>query len=132
MHSLESDTDRNERPATSSVIYRLDGKALLQALTNLPETFDELANKVIDTLPKCKQVDFVTDTYKENSIKSLEREKICVTETFLIKGSKTKYPRDWKGFMYNREKKVQKIKLLLAEWTGTKYAAKLEDKSFLM
>jgi len=125
MHSLETDTDRAERPATSSVIYILDGNALLQALTNLPDTFDELANKVFETLPKCERVDFVTDTYQKDSIKSSERERRGVTETFLIKGSKTKVPRDWKCFMCNSENKVQLIKLLLAEWTGNKYAPKL-------
>ena len=125
MHSLETVADLAERPATSSVIYIFDGNALLQALTGLPGTFEELAQKVFDALPKCERVDFVTDTYKKDSIKSSERDRRGVSETFLIKGSKTKIPRDWKGFMCNSKNKKQLIQLLFAEWTSNKYASKL-------
>ena len=41
--------------------------ALLQAMTGLPDTFEELANKVFDALPKAERLDLVTDTYKNGS-----------------------------------------------------------------
>ncbi|KAI0240668.1 hypothetical protein LSAT2_008579 [Lamellibrachia satsuma] len=47
--------------------------ALLHALTALPQTFGELSEKVFSVLPKLKRVDFVTDIYKDNSVKSAER-----------------------------------------------------------
>ena len=52
--------------------YVVDGNTLLHTVTVLPQTFGELSKKLSSMLPKVKTVDFVTDTYKENSIKSAE------------------------------------------------------------
>jgi len=41
-------------------------------LTGLPFTFGELAQKIFDTLPRDKCVDFIRDTYRDDSIKSAE------------------------------------------------------------
>lgn len=77
MHRLEAGVNHQERPphthTHSHVIYLFDGNALLQAMTGLPGSFEELAQKVFASLPKCERVDFVTDTYIEHSIKSTER-----------------------------------------------------------
>ena len=89
MHRLEINVDHPEQPPYSNVIYIIDGNAMLQAMTGLPGTFDELALKVFDGLPRCERVDFVTNTYKEDSIKSAERARRGSSETFLIKGGKT-------------------------------------------
>ena len=66
-------------------VYIINGNALLQALTGLPQTFAELAEKKSCSLPKAKTVHFVTDTYKEDTIKSIERERL-ESEDFLVKG----------------------------------------------
>jgi hypothetical protein len=128
MHRLEAGVDHPERPASNQVIYIFDGNAMLQAMTGLPGTFEELAKKVFESLPKCERVDFVTDTYKEDSIKSTERTRRGASDTFLIKGSKTKLPRDWKGFMCNSENKTQLIELLLTEGSKDKYAPTLQRR----
>ena len=41
---------------------------------------------------------------------------------FLISGSKTRIPKDWKGFLSNNENKTQLIKLIQSEWCKPKYA----------
>ena len=66
MHQLEDDAALVHHPC-------LDGNALLHALTTLPQTFGELSKKLFSVVPKVNRVDLVTDTYKDNSIKSAER-----------------------------------------------------------
>ena len=73
LHHLEGEISHSERPNLSQASYIYDGNALFQSLTNLPNTFEELAEKVFTALPKTERIDFVTDTYKENSIKNAER-----------------------------------------------------------
>ena len=42
---------------------------IFYSLIGLPDTFGQLAKKVLDSLPEAKRVDFVTDSYKPGSIK---------------------------------------------------------------
>ena len=62
MRHLEADINH---PAYSQVIYILDGNAMLQAMAGLPGTFEELAQKLFEGLPKCKRVDFVMEHKEE-------------------------------------------------------------------
>jgi hypothetical protein len=77
MHMLEEklSQDRHEGeyeiPDDSTVI--IDGNALLQSLTRLPETFGAFALTVFKCLPTTPVVHFVTDSYHASSIKQLER-----------------------------------------------------------
>ena len=78
-------------------IYIYDGNATLQSLPkSLPDKFENLALMVFNLLPKTSQVDFVTDTYKTNSIKSFEHKKRGCSPTFLLSGPKTKTPETGK------------------------------------
>lgn len=132
MHNVETGTVVFEKPGLRDSVYDIyDGNALLQAMTGLPDTFEELAEKVFSLLPKTERVDFVTDTYKDVSIKGAERERRGVREQFLIKGPKTKVPRDWKAFMGNNENKKQLVKLLLTEWSKDKYAQKIKGRRIM-
>ena len=48
----------------------------IQQLTEIPETYEDLAWKFIKTLPVgYSRVDIAADTYQENSIKTAERNK---------------------------------------------------------
>ena len=75
-HNLEDDNGHENIMQLEDNVYIMDGNALLQALTGLPQTFAELAEKAFYSLPKAKTVHFVTDTYKEDSIKSIEHKKV--------------------------------------------------------
>ena len=127
LHLLEKEQelqDLDHSKCTSIV----DGMVLLQSLTALPSTFAELADKVLRCLPASTRVDFVTDTYRSDSIKMMERIRRGQSETFLLSGPNTKVPRDWKKFLSNGENKNQLIEFLLSEWMKDCYAEKLLNK----
>ena len=125
MHAIEKDFTA-EKPKETN--YIIDGNALLQSLTTLPQTFGLLARSVFSLLPREKRVDFVTDSYLEHSIKSIERHRRGTSKAHLIKGPNTKVPRDWKAFMSNDRNKEQLIEFLFKEWTTDSYAGKLQGR----
>ena len=55
----------------------------------------------------------------------MERKRRGVSEKFLIKGSVTKKPSDWKQFLMNDENEKQFTNLLLTEWQKNIYASEL-------
>ena len=122
LHNLEGIVEVSENPVREETVYIYDRNALLQAMREIPDTFKEVAERVFNLLPKNQRVDFVTDSYHENSIKTFERRRRGITPTFLLPGPKTKTPRDWKSFMSNDDNKTQLIKLLFSEWKKPKYA----------
>ena len=63
---------------------------LIHTVSSVPDTFDQLAKKIFLMLPQVGQIHFVTDTYKELSIKSRERIRHGTAETLIIHGSATK------------------------------------------
>ena len=100
LHNLESGIEQVKyRPSDS--VHVVDGNAMLQSLKPIPDSFEELAEHIFNKLPKSKRVDFITDTYRQQSIKSYERARRGITPTFILAGERTKTPRDWKGFMGN-------------------------------
>ena len=73
MHQREDDAATVHYPCLDDLgVYVVDRNALLHALTALPQTLGELSDKLFSILPNVKRVDFVTDTYKDNSVKSAE------------------------------------------------------------
>ena len=97
----------------------------LQSLTSLPSTFGELAQRVLAILPTSERLDFVTDTYRPDSSKALERIHRGLSDTFLLKGANTKVPKEWKTFLANNENKTQLLEPLLPDWSKECYAEKL-------
>lgn len=95
----------------------------------MPDTFEELADSVFNMLPKRGRVDFVTDTYDPDSIKSFERKRRCSSTKFLISGPKTRTPKDWKTFLANSENKTSLIRLIFEQWKSDKYAEVLRDRN---
>ena len=129
LHNLEGTVEFSENPVRGETVHTYTGNALLpgllQAMKEIPDTFKEVAERVFNLLPKNQRVNFVTDSYHENSIKTFERRHHGITPTFLLSGPKTKTPRDWKSFMSNDDNKTQLIKLLLSEWKKPKYAKRI-------
>ena len=79
-------------------VHVIDGMAFFHSLTDIPDTFGELAKKVLHTLPQRASVHFVTDTYKPYSIKSFERDRREPTnDSFLLQGPAIKIPSKLKG-----------------------------------
>jgi len=132
LHYLESLVQPCQITPSSlkDAINILDGNALLQACSHVPDTFEELATQMFGCLPKSPIVHFVTDSYKDMSIKQSERTRRGFSPAFCVGGSKTKLPRDFKAFMRNSENKRQLIRLLLSEWRSScKYATRLHGRT---
>ena len=127
MHILEEPVDFEE-PQLELCTYVIDGNAMLQSLVGLPGTFGELAQKVFSLLPKSERVDFVTDTYKQTSIKASERARRGTSESFLLKGPSTRIPKDWKAFLSNGHNKMEVMRMILSEWQTAAYAPRLHGR----
>ena len=67
-----------------------------------------------------------------NSIKSAERTRRGSSSEYLLRGPKTKLPRDWKGFLHNSENKKQLNRLLFSEWQTDKYSKYLVDRQIFV
>ena len=128
MHHLEGLVPLSDNPDVDEGVHVIDGNALLQAMSHLPDTFEQFALQVFQCLPKARVIHFVTDCYKPNSIKSLERSRRGESVQFLLGGPKTKMPSDFKSFMHNSENKKQLIKVILSEWQTDKYAMQLKGR----
>jgi len=128
MHHLEKDVPHASLSRAEEFVCIIDGNALLHALVNRPDNFESLAKTIFDALPKAKPVDFVTDSYHSNGIKEVEQDRRGKGKTFLIKGPKTKVPRDWQKFLLNADNKTQLVKLVLGEWKEDTYAESLHDR----
>eukprot|EP00745_Piridium_sociabile_P026705 TRINITY_DN42673_c0_g1_i18.p1 TRINITY_DN42673_c0_g1~~TRINITY_DN42673_c0_g1_i18.p1 ORF type:complete len:760 (+),score=189.88 TRINITY_DN42673_c0_g1_i18:236-2515(+) len=133
LHLLETESHRAEKPASDTNTYVIDGNAMFQQQVALPTTFGELAEQIFDKLPKVSRVDFVTDSYRPNSIKGSERNRRGTSKKHLVKGPATKVPRDWKTFLSNDENKTSFTRFLLEEWKkdNNRYAPKLQGRQVL-
>ena len=128
LHNLEASVESVTKPTDEPIAYVYDGNATLQSLAPIPDNFEGVAEMVFNLLSKTSRVDFVTDTYKQSSIKSFERKRRGSAPKFLLSGPKTKAPRDWNSFMANDENKTQIIKFLFDEWKKDTYAKKLQGR----
>lgn len=125
LHAIEARVGLScaeEIPANSTLI--IDGMALIQALNNIPATFGELANTILDQVIKlalkyrCSRVDFVTDRYPVISIKNLERSRRAAagTQIFHIYGKEQKTPKQWKKLLADGNNKDILIEFLFGAW----------------
>ena len=101
MHKLEKYPIQESYDFINSSTCVIDGNALFQTLTSLPETFGEFAITVLRCLPKSKEEHFVTDRYIKDSIKATERERRGQSEfnAQIIHGPSTRMPKNWKAFL---------------------------------
>ena len=70
---LESLVDALLLRPKEDVDHIVDGYAVRQSLTSIPDYFEDFPDVVCSLLPKFGRVNYVTDTYKPMSIKSFER-----------------------------------------------------------
>ena len=115
----------------------VDAMAVLQSTVPLGDTFGSLAKQLLSSFLHSVQpgsrLDFVSDQYPTNSIKSLERNKRARSGTLLvhISGPNTKLP-SWKKFMLESTNKVELINFLASTWRAPEYAPYLLDKKLVM
>jgi len=116
LHKLEEGHTLTSRP--DSAVHIIDGNVMLQALTQIPQTFEELAQRIFVQLSNTTHVDFITDTYQPQSIKNVEMDRRGTSQEFLIQGPSTRVPHDYKHFLTNSNK-TQLIHLILQNRSKT-------------
>ena len=95
------------------VAYNVDLMALVQTFTSFPETFEELALKIVAAIPKeYKRVDIVADSYQK-SIKTYERDRQGTAPILIVKSAHSRLPADFKRFLSNGQNKIRMIELAL-------------------
>ena len=112
MHSLEkqvgTEATKDVQPLLpTDYVGIVDGNALIRLMTALPETFGEFAKMLFCALPKCGVVHFVTDTYHNDSIKGVERNRRGHSRVHIIGGPAKRLPRDFNSFLLEGENKQQ-------------------------
>ena len=86
IHAIEEEAQTSlvSDPPHEDNAYILDGMAMLQTLTTLPDKFGELAIQLLGKFVKiavrfnCKRVNFVCDCYPCQSIKNIERDRQAI------------------------------------------------------
>ena len=100
----------------------LDMIAQICTMSNIPETFGGLAQLFVESIPVgYNRVDIVADTYRQSSIKTLERKKRGDSAKLLIKSLQSKIPPDFSQFLLNGENKSRMIELI-SEYVETNKA----------
>ena len=99
-----------EKGSTAVIV---DFMALVRTITQVPDTFEDLAMKLISFLPKgFKRIDLVADSYLQNSIKDAERANRGQSSRIILKSALSKIPREFSKFLSNGENKTRMIELI--------------------
>ena len=85
LHAIEKDFVLLERP--KNAVNVVDAGGLIQSLSSIPETYEDLCLQIFNCLPQSDRVDFVCDDYQANSIKSIERRRRGIGVEITVKGS---------------------------------------------
>ena len=56
LHNLEGTVDVSENPVREETVYIYDGNALLQAMQQVPDTFEEVADRVLTFYLRTKEL----------------------------------------------------------------------------
>ncbi|GFO00793.1 hypothetical protein PoB_002729800 [Plakobranchus ocellatus] len=120
LHKLENTFkcfESQDFPRQPNTAYIIDGNALLHCLSSGPDTFKDFAKQAFCSLLQTASVHFVTDTYKPYSIKSCEclRSGASTAKSYVLRGSATKVPKNFKEFLFNDGNKKALISFLRAE-----------------
>ena len=96
-----------------STAVTVDFMTLVRITTQVPDTFEDLAMKLISFLPKgFKRIDLVADSYVQNSIKDAERANRGQSSRIILKSALSKIPREFFKFLSNGEDKTRMIELI--------------------
>ncbi|CAH1773854.1 unnamed protein product [Owenia fusiformis] len=128
LHCLMDDASSDDVQYPKDAIHIQDGNALFHELTNLPPTFGAICLKMLDQMVAKKDFVFSTDTYYAESIKAQERQRRGSSQKYILDGSATRKPSDFKVFLANEDNKTQLSELLLRV-CGSKEAASRVGKS---
>ena len=130
LHELEKDCVLLEKPKNATNV--VDAGGLIQSLTSIPDTYEDLCLQIFNYLPQSDRVDFICDDYQVNSIKSIERRRRGLGVEITVKGSLQKTPKDFKEFLSSDKNKTQLYDLIFEEWQTSKYASKIYGRQIII
>ncbi|XP_035674790.1 uncharacterized protein LOC118414705 [Branchiostoma floridae] len=111
----------------------IDGMALVQRLKADQKTFSEVADSLLDMIlhegSHSSRIDVVFDVYRQESIKSAERERRgseCGSEFRNIQPEHKVL--QWRKFVLNPKNKTSLTRFVTEEWKKDKYRRKLHSK----
>ncbi len=114
--ALESIMSDEESPENASC-YIIDLAASLRSIVNMPDTFRELAQKILREIPRQYQQIYVAcDSYAASSIKGSERDLRGNAEEFVIRNADIRIPANLKNFMSNGKNKERLFELIEHVW----------------
>ena len=99
-----------------SMFIQDGNNALFHTLVNLPHTFGGICLQILDLMVSNKRFFFSTDSCHPDSIKTQERQRRGCGEQFILDGSETRKPKDFKTFLTNDANKRHLCEVLLKLW----------------
>ena len=127
LHYLIKDLDDANIPEDpKSCMIIEDGNAIFHYMKKIPRNFEEISEMVLKTALQKSPVIFSTDMYQDCSVKGVEKKRRGCGEKLIVRGEKTRRPKDWKDFLTNDENKEQLIRLLLSTSRSKLFSQKLE------
>ena len=98
---------------TEKKVFVIDMIAHVHIMTEIPTTFMDLAQKFVKSIPSgYTRIDIVADTYRENSIKSAERNARGISSKVIGVKSLQSKVSDFLSFLKNRTKPARMIDLI--------------------
>eukprot|EP00794_Sanderia_malayensis_P020850 gene20850-biopygen15376 len=117
LSSMEVDNITLDQSDMRPQCYILDLAATIRSTVKPPNTFRELAKKVIKEVPNTFKIVYIAcDTYRKDSIKDAERRLRGEGDKFIIKTPDIRIPSDFKKFLSNGENKERMFELLEDVW----------------
>ena len=129
---LDKTDSVNVAPQDETVLLIEDGNALFHSIKKIPGNFRQISEKLFSMTSQKVDVIFSTDMYKEDSVKSMEKNRRGSSEKLLLQGENTKKPADWKAFLTNEDNKKQLVHVLLNAWDNDAYAKKLQGRKVVL
>ena len=125
---LTNKVGSSKSPNNDDTLVIEDGNAYFHCLSDIPDNFGMIAEKIFHMISSYNSVVFSTDMYRTDSVKSMERVRRGTSTKLLIGGPKTKKPPDWKQFLKNDENKKRLIEIIQEVWSSESFVSKIGNK----
>ena len=101
--------------------YVLDLAAQLRCMVKVPDTFEKLAMKIWDDIPRDYGTIYIgCDTYRDVSIKAPERKLRGESQKLLLRSDQIRTPPDFQQFLCNGDNKERLFELIEGTWIRRK------------
>ena len=117
LSSMEADSVAFKEMEPSKVCYILDLAAIIRSIMKTPDTFRQLADKILQEIPNFYQLIYIAcDTYQSESIKNAERAMRGNKDKFVIRSPDIRIPPDVQRFLKNGQNKERMFELMEQVW----------------